>query len=83
MAILKKFVPEPKIKDYRYSEGVYYEAKCDQCGRIYYPKRSTSKFCSKICTVQFANGGILANNPDNDLKPILQLIKERKIKPVP
>lgn len=56
MAILKKYVPEPLIKDYRDKEGVYYEAKCDHCGRIYYPKRSTSKYCSKTCTIEEGKG---------------------------
>ena len=61
MAIITKIVPEPIIKDYRNDGGIYYEAKCDQCGRIYYPKRSTSKYCSKICNNMFAQGGILIN----------------------
>lgn len=53
MPILKRIVPEPiDIKDYRDDKGIHYEAKCDQCGRIYYPKRSTSKFCSKVCSTE-------------------------------
>jgi uncharacterized OB-fold protein len=53
MSILKRIVPEPiVIKDYREGGGIHYEAKCDQCSRIYYPKRSTSKFCSRICIIE-------------------------------
>lgn len=62
MPILKRFVPEPKdIKDYRDTPGVHFEAKCDQCGRIFYPKRGTAKYCSKTCSIEFRRGGILAN----------------------
>jgi hypothetical protein len=66
MAIITKIVPEPIIKDYRNDGGSYYEAKCDQCGRIYYPKRSTSKYCSKSCNNMFAQGGILMNPPHKE-----------------
>jgi len=53
MPILKRIVPEPvAIKDYREDGGIYYEAKCDLCGRIYYPKRNTSKFCSRVCATE-------------------------------
>lgn len=62
MAIKKRMVPEPEIiKDYRGESGIYYEAECDQCGRTYYPKRSTSKYCSKICTIEHAKGNIVVN----------------------
>jgi hypothetical protein len=60
MAVLKRYVPEPtQIKDYRDRGGVFYEAKCEQCGRIFYPKRGTAKYCSKMCGIEYRNGGIL------------------------
>lgn len=50
MPILKRILAEKEsIKDYRNTKGVHYEAKCDFCGSIFYPKRSTAKYCSKIC----------------------------------
>jgi hypothetical protein len=62
MPILKRVVPAPKdIKDYRDESGVYFEAKCDQCGRIFYPKRGTAKYCSKTCSIEYRRGGILIN----------------------
>jgi endogenous inhibitor of DNA gyrase (YacG/DUF329 family) len=72
MAILKKIVPQPIIKDYRDQDGSYYEAKCDQCGRIYYPKRSTSKYCSKLCNTMYLNGEVLANKPIPDQEPTIK-----------
>jgi hypothetical protein len=64
------------IKDYRDKEGVYYEAKCDHCGRIYYPKRSTSKYCSKTCTIEQAKGNTLDRGGSiDDKKP--QIKRER------
>jgi hypothetical protein len=64
MAILKKIVPEPIVKDYRDANGSYYEAKCEQCGRIYYPKRNTSKYCSKQCGTYASKGMMLVNPID-------------------
>lgn len=62
MAIKKRIVPPPKeIKDYRNQPGLYYEAVCDQCGRTYYPKRPTSKYCSKVCSQQAYLGHKMAN----------------------
>ena len=62
MPILKRVVPEPlNIKDFRDNGGIYYEAKCEQCGRIFYPKRGTAMYCSKRCGIEYRNGGILAN----------------------
>lgn len=65
MAVLKRYVPEPNdIKDYRDRSGVFYEAKCEQCGRIFYPKRGTAKYCSKQCGIEFRNGGLLVKTDD-------------------
>lgn len=41
-----------KILDRRSDEGGYYEAKCDHCGTLYYPKSALSKYCSRACAVQ-------------------------------
>lgn len=68
MPILMRIVPEPQsIKDYRADGQVYYEAKCDQCGRIYYPKRPTARYCSKRCGIEYRNGNTLANPPESKL----------------
>jgi len=49
MAILKYIPKKTQIVDHRNSEGGYFVAICDVCGREYYPKRSTSKYCSASC----------------------------------
>lgn len=49
MAILKHIPKKTQIVDHRNSEGGYFVAICDVCGREYYPKRSTSKYCSASC----------------------------------
>jgi hypothetical protein len=69
MPILKRVVPAPiNVKDYRNSGGVYYEAKCEQCGRTFYPKRRTAKYCSKTCGIEYRSGNILVNKRSE--KPI-------------
>ena len=79
MAVLKRHVPEPIfIKDYREQGGVFYEAKCEQCGRIFYPKRGTAKYCSKQCGIEFRNGGILSNEDELQKKKLEKLRAEIK-----
>lgn len=51
MPILRYIPPKKTIVDRRTSEGGYYQAECDHCGSIFYPKRCTAKFCSRSCTV--------------------------------
>lgn len=51
MAILRYIPPKKTIVDRRTSEGGYYQAECDHCSSIYYPKRCTAKYCSRSCTV--------------------------------
>lgn len=49
MAILK-FVPSPKkIRDNRSNENGYYEAACNVCGTLFFPKRSNAKYCTSKC----------------------------------
>jgi uncharacterized Zn finger protein (UPF0148 family) len=82
MAVLKRHVPEPiNIKDYREQGGVFYEAKCEQCGRIFYPKRGTAKYCSKQCGIEFRNGGILEKNEDKKPNKIRERFEEKIIEP--
>ena len=81
MAVLKRHVPEPIfIKDYREQGGVFYEAKCEQCGRIFYPKRGTAKYCSKQCGIEYRNGGVLAKKDDKKVSISTQ--NEKKPRPV-
>ena len=55
MPILKKVVPQSKVKDYRDSGHVFFEAKCDYCGTIFYPARRTAMYCSKRCNMEHKN----------------------------
>lgn len=51
MAILK-FVPSPKkIRDNRSNDNGYYEATCNSCGTLFFPKRSNAKYCTPKCAV--------------------------------
>jgi hypothetical protein len=88
MAVLKRYVPEPtQIKDYRDRGGVYYEAQCEQCSRIFYPKRGTAKYCSKMCGIEYRNGGIITKkaNKGSDttqkdaLKPSVNSLNKENI----
>lgn len=78
MAIIKRIVPEPIVKDYRDNNGSYYEAKCEQCGRIYYPKRNTSKYCSKQCGTYASKGMILVNTAEEKPNEIESIRKTAK-----
>lgn len=51
MAIIKLIPKVSKMTDYRSNDGGYYIANCEVCGTEYYPKRSTSKYCSNTCSV--------------------------------
>jgi uncharacterized OB-fold protein len=47
---ITKFIPEvKKIIDYRNAGGGFYEATCDSCGTVFYPKRANAKFCNDKC----------------------------------
>jgi len=52
---IKKYIPlQTAIRDNRSKDGGYYEAVCDNedCKREYYPKTSSSKYCSSVCAVR-------------------------------
>jgi uncharacterized OB-fold protein len=67
-------VPAPvQVKDYRNEGGVFYEAICDQCGRKFFPKRSTAKYCCKQCGIEARNGRTLIK--EDELK-LTKTIKE-------
>jgi hypothetical protein len=51
MGVLRYIPRKKEIIDRRSADGGYYESECDHCGSIYYPKRSSAKFCSRACTV--------------------------------
>lgn len=37
------------MKRFRMSNGYWYNAKCDMCGKDFYGKRSTATYCSDAC----------------------------------
>ena len=51
MAIVKYIPKKKEVIDRRNPDGGYYEAECEECGNIFYPKRSSAKYCSRSCTV--------------------------------
>jgi hypothetical protein len=74
MPILKRIITEPEHrKDYRNTKGVHFEAKCDYCGEIFYPKRSTAKYCSKTCGREAVR---IANQDKKSIKGTRQEISE-------
>ncbi len=79
MAILKYIPPIKEIIDNRNDKGDYYEAICDVCGKKFYPKRASAKYCNSNCKqiqhrIDLAAGKITkeikkpsneSQNPDN------------------
>ena len=60
------YVPrESAIRDRRKPDGGYYNAKCDVCGREFYPSRSNAKYCSQVCS-QMAYRKRLLSNPKKE-----------------
>lgn len=49
MGILKYIPPIKEIIDNRNDKGDYYEALCDVCGKKFYPKRASAKYCNANC----------------------------------
>jgi len=49
MTILKYIPAEQNIIDYRGKNVGYYEATCDVCGTLFYPRRSDTKYCTAGC----------------------------------
>lgn len=61
MAILKYHPPLTEIRDNRTTGKGYYDAKCEVCGTLFYPKRSNAKYCTTKCAlinhrISLANG---------------------------
>lgn len=61
MAILKYNPPVTEIRDNRNKGKGYYDAKCEVCGTLFYPKRSNAKYCTTKCAlihhrISIANG---------------------------
>ena len=52
MAIISEVPKITPIIDRRNSQGGYYIAECDICGRTYYPARKSSKYCSSQCAMK-------------------------------
>ncbi len=72
MAIKNYTPPKVEIIDNRNVNGGFYEATCDSCGRTYFPKRVTSKYCTPRCSVfahrkakaeKLALGGVIESKP--------------------
>lgn len=78
MAILS-YVPKKKnITDYRSEDGGYYEVECENCGTVFYPKRSDAKHCSKNCTMityrqQLAKGGAIRSHIKKNEEPVNEI----------
>lgn len=83
MAIIK-FIPEvKKIVDYRNAGGGFYEAVCDSCGTVFYPKRANAKFCNDKCAQnsfreKIASGAV---SKKSKAKPVeeTETVKKQKI----
>ncbi len=51
--ILKHVKIAKKPIDFRDSGKNYYEAQCDNCEALFYPKRSDAMFCNSSCATEF------------------------------
>jgi len=51
MPIISYVPPKKNIHDNRTPNGGYYTAKCDNCGTVFYPKRSNAKYCTPNCAL--------------------------------
>jgi hypothetical protein len=61
MAIIKYNPPVLEIRDNRNKGKGYYDANCEVCGTLFYPKRSNAKYCTTKCAlihhrISVANG---------------------------
>lgn len=87
MAILKYIPPIKEIIDNRNDKGDYYEAICDVCGKKFYPKRASAKYCNSNCKqiqhrIDLAAGKITKEikKPSNEnLNPDILSIKGAKM----
>jgi len=74
---ITKFIPEKKkIRDNRNPEGGFYEAVCDSCGTVFYPKRANAKYCNSKCAQNSFRAKIAAGEIPKKLKPKPGQIKE-------
>ncbi len=89
MAIKKYTPPTWQIIDNRNPNGGFYEATCDSCGTIYYPKRITSKYCTPKCSLdhfrkskaeKLALGGIIESKPKVNTHESLVIQAKMKLK---
>lgn len=71
---IQKYIPKKKnIIDRRTPDGGYYEAVCDDCGTVFYPKRSNARYCSHSCTVAAMRKRNLENPPEKKKEPAMQM----------
>lgn len=75
MAILKYHPPVTEIRDNRTTGKGYYDAKCEVCGTLFYPKRSNAKYCTTKCAlinhrIAIANGTAAKRSPKQSKKPL-------------
>ena len=73
MGVLR-YIPKVKeVIDNRSPDGGYYEAECNECGNIFYPKRSNAKYCSRSCLVMHYRKEQKKTLPKNSEKKIIKL----------
>lgn len=94
MAILKYNPPPTEIRDNRNQGKGYYDAKCEVCGTLFYPKRSNAKYCTTKCAlihhrIAVANGTAgkrkLTKSKANEtlLSKLIGKAKKSKVTPGP
>ncbi len=73
MGVLR-YIPKVKeVIDNRSPDGGFYEAECDECSNIFYPKRSNAKYCSRSCLVMHYRKEQKNTLPKNSEKKIVKL----------
>jgi len=73
---IKSYVPKKStVIDRRSTDGGYYVAECEICGREFYPKRSNAKFCSNVCG-QRAHRNTTLKKSETTVKPPKQIADE-------
>ena len=83
MGIIKYIPKTTTILDRRSDDGGYYVAKCDNCGREFYPKSRRAKYCCKDCGSKFYLNVILAKKVKKNTKVKQKTVKSttnRKVK---
>ena len=73
MGVLR-YIPKVKeVIDNRSPDGGFYEAECDECSNIFYPKRSNAKYCSRSCLVMHYRKDKKNSLPKNSQKTFTKL----------